>query len=940
MSDAIAAGPARIRRRFGPPLLLAVGIGCGLLPSAGRPGADLAVAGLCLLALAGLMGLFPLDRRAARVAAMLAACGGLLLGLAWALRAGELALAPSLLSVWWLPWLALLFAGAIVPILFAMAFPARLPGLPLAFLIGQLGGALWLWEPRHLLEDAVLRSLMEWVAAAHVVALLVAWLARRWLVALERGLSTRRSLEADLAQTRAELVETREARESVSNELAVTRNQAEVADVAKTEFLATISHEIRTPLNGILPILEMLRETELTKEQRQHVDTALSSSRHLLRIINDILDYSKIEAGKLELESINLNLREVVRAVTTLLSKSAERKGLRITTIVHDDVPMFVSGDPIRLRQILINLVGNAIKFTEHGGVSVEVINQRSGRRIVDLLFIVRDTGIGMSAKTAAKLFQSFSQADASTTRKHGGSGLGLAICKRLVELMGGTIGVRSQQGVGSLFWFQVPFRRTLEVNEDRADLSNARVLVLSGDEARQKWLDDLLGRWGVMKAMAATMEEAVSKIASSARLGFSWSYEAVIIDAAGRYEAIPGFVERLHRLTEMDDVKVLILGDRARVDLPEESESYVEIISEKCSENEVRLALNHLLGIGEATPKQTWWHDDQPEGALLADDDRSETVVGLLPDGDDHREVAREPEPVFHGRVLVAEDNPVNLAVVVRLLSRLGLDVDQALNGAEAVKMISARSYDLVFMDCQMPGVDGYEATRIVREREDEIGIMQRVVIVAMTANAMPGDRERCLQCGMDDYLSKPIDRIGLRHLLAKWLKSDEDSHSGGAETVSSGEGEEDAPPASEPRAVASHEVMPDPVETDEHPLETEPGVIDREVLSELQEIMGEEFTRLLQRYLDIAPAQLKNIDEGLMRGALAEVAKVAHSLKSSCANVGAMRMSELARRIELAAKENEQLSCLELNQQLAREAWRVETALSRLLADCLERE
>ncbi len=846
-----------------------------------------------------------------RFGTSLLAVAAFVAGLVWVLVANA-SPSPTEGAFWASLWPLFFLAGAFLPVLLAISISPRIALLQLLLLAGQLFGMVE-YLSAMIVSDAWPPPILLMVLASHLLAFVPGTMLRRRSLVLDEVSQELARVREELEETRDALTDTVHARDAVEHELAVTRNQAEIADVAKTEFLATISHEIRTPLNGILPILEMLRETELKQEQYQHVDTALSSSRHLLRIINDILDFSKIEAGKLELESINLNLRDVIQAVTALMAKSAERKGLRISTIIQDDVPLFVSGDPIRLRQILINLVGNAIKFTNKGGVSVEVINQRAGRRIVDLLFVVRDTGMGMSPATARKLFQSFSQADASTTRKHGGSGLGLAICKRLVELMGGSIGVRSQQGVGSLFWFQVPFRRTLEINEHRTSLSNARVLVLSEDAARKRRLDGLLGRWGVMKAIAHSADEAVAKVTSSAHLGFSWAYEAVIIDIRALDGDVVGFIQELRRLTEMDDLKILLIGDRVQVQLPEDAESYVEILGGKCSDKDIKQALNHLLGVGQAAAEQTWWNDDVPEQMFF-----EEELLGL-------EQAPRLPvreQPVsgaegrmgYQGRILVAEDNPVNLTVFLHLLNKFGLEVDAAADGAEAVKQIGSRSYDLVFMDCQMPGVDGYEATRIVRGREQEAGVEAGVPIIAMTANAMPGDRERCLQCGMNDYLSKPVDRNSLQRLLGKWLD----------ERVVAPVAPVAAEVPEDESVIQSRDTAPTP---------SSDSVLDAEVIDELRDIMESEFGLLLRRYLDTAPEQLSKLGDMSLKARLDEVAKIAHSLKSSCANVGAMRMSDLVRRVEMAAKEKNQITCLELNRQLDQEARLVERALRKLL-------
>ncbi len=291
-------------------------------------------------------------------------------------------------------------------------------------------------------------------------------------------------LQNQLATTQTRLNESVESRHTLEAELAEILNLAEDANRAKTEFLATMSHEIRTPLNGILPILEMLQDTRLDREQIKMVRTAKGSSRHLLRIINDILDFAKVESGKLQLETIELDVRDLVGSVTELMSGSARNHNLKLSARVAEEVPQVVRGDPIRLRQVLINLVSNAIKFTEEGGIRVEVSRGQSSQKEVELLFAVADTGVGMSPETADRLFQLFTQADASTTRKHGGTGLGLVICKRLVELMGGKIGVRSALGQGSTFWFLVPLRKSvMEVPSARRNLNGVRILSLIGDE-------------------------------------------------------------------------------------------------------------------------------------------------------------------------------------------------------------------------------------------------------------------------------------------------------------------------------------------------------------------------------------------------------------------------------------------------------------------------
>ena len=356
-------------------------------------------------------------------------------------------------------------------------------------------------------------------------------------------------LQGQIGETQLLLKQSEVQRLTLESELAEILDLAEDASRAKTEFLATMSHEIRTPLNGILPILEMLRDTRLDDEQLKMVRTAQGSSRHLLRIINDILDFAKVESGKLQLETIEIDVRDLVGSVTDLMSGSARNHNLKVSASVADNVPQVVRGDPIRLRQVLINLVSNAIKFTEEGGIRVEVSRGQSSQKEVELLFAVADTGVGMPAETADRLFQSFTQADASTTRKHGGTGLGLVICKRLVELMGGKIGIRSSVGQGSTFWFLVPLRKSvMEVPSARRSLKGVRILTLITDDEIAARVSQTLRSWGVVEESTNDPIDALSKLRSTAMLGETWGYDLALIDGSGFEQRLPNLLAEMRR--------------------------------------------------------------------------------------------------------------------------------------------------------------------------------------------------------------------------------------------------------------------------------------------------------------------------------------------------------------------------------------------------------
>jgi PAS domain S-box-containing protein len=638
----------------------------------------------------------------------------------------------------------------------------------------------------------------------------------------------------------------------LQQQMAASRDAAIEAGQAKSQFLANMSHEIRTPMNGILGMLDLLRDARLTRQYAEFLEVAYQSAISLLDILNDILDYSKIEAGKLDIEHIDFDIQQLVDDLGGIFAEPADKKGLELICYVDPTVPRIVQGDPTRLRQILSNLLSNAIKFTEHGEVAVTVTTECESNGSTGLRFNVRDSGIGISAKAKDKLFQSFVQADGSTTRKYGGTGLGLAICKQLVELMGGQINASSWPGKGSTFWF------TLTLAHGNPNLhkfpgvapstiqEGIRVLVVDDNATNRQILEHYLRSWNMNQDDAENGTQGLEKLRQAAEAGQPFS--AAIIDMA---------------MPEMDGLELArhVKGDSLLAS--------------------TRLVMLSSIGIGTCDALEVGI--DQVLMKPVRQSALFDALISALHHTIQYRgttEIGPKARS-FEGRILLVEDNRVNQIVLEQLLLRCGLTPDIANNGREALEWVACHTYDLIFMDCQMPEMDGYETTREMR-RQEAAQHLARQTIVALTAGAMQEDRELCLAAGMDDYVAKPVTREALTAALEKWFPAMQTAAASAADTQQPSSKETTFPPQ---------------VTEDEVP-------IDRATIDGLQRVMGTEFKTLVTAFLDSTPASLEELRLALAEGDPTRQHRAAHAVKSTSALLGALSLAKLFGEAEALAR------------------------------------
>lgn len=561
---------------------------------------------------------------------------------------------------------------------------------------------------------------------------------------LEQQVSERTS---DLRSANQELEATIVALKDANNAVRVSEENKRVAEKsakAKSQFLANMSHELRTPMNGVLGMLSLLKDTGLSEAQRQYLAVAYDSGSALLDLLNDVLDLSKIEEGQLGLENISFEMQEIVYDVCTLLGESCYQKGVELVVFKKGQLPTLVQGDPVRFRQVVLNLVGNAIKFTSEGHIKLTIMPGEivDGRQ--KFHFEVQDTGIGIREDARDLIFENFSQADSSTTRKYGGTGLGLALCKQLVTMMDGELGVESEFGVGSTFWFNLSFGVVEDQPESKpVNFSVKTAVILDDSEISGQCLKEYLEELKIASECVQKHQQLTEALAQGKH------FDLILVDLDIHGVNLEHFLESLDKHIEADKTQIMLMGSMGQRNALAGKGT---VMNRSFIVKPFKLELI-IEGIERALDPQQFESLVQSESVFDGKDESHEAIA----------------ESLYN--ILIVEDNLVNQKVAVGRLNKLRKDlaIDIAENGAIALEMLKSSHYDLIFMDCQMPVLDGYEATKHIREKEE--GAEAHIPIVAMTANAMAGDREKCLNSGMDDYVAKPVKNEELVAVLNRWL-------------------------------------------------------------------------------------------------------------------------------------------------------------------------